>query len=291
MANGPVTVTTADMDFAENWSTDLNDAIKLDIVIADLFEDWTSKLPSGNVFHLVDSHNMTANTKAAGTDATAETITEGEQTFAPSTHQIVARTLENYVEVQTKYDLRADFTDKASYALARAMDVACAALLDDNTTQTVGVLGSELSFSNWLGARKYLRDSAGKGKMVAVVPPGTYNGLLKQEQFSNQLYNGDTKGMAIREAQVGTILNTTIYESQLLTGTAPSAYGHTWLSGHFVKIVQKQPKVDTWFSPLAKSWVAAFDQLYGVFEVYEANEAAAVTTRAQLKGVRLECYK
>lgn len=291
MANGPITSTTAANDFDEAWSTELHDAVKLDVVIADLFEDWSSKLPHGDTLHLVDSHNMTANAKAAGTDATPEVITEGEQTFQPSTHQIVARTLENFVEVQSKYDLRKDFTDKASYALARAMDVACAALLDDNTTQTVGILGAELSFSNWLQARKYLRDSAIRGKLVAVIPPGTYNGLMKQEQFTNALYNGDTEGMAIREAQVGTILKTTLYESQLLIGTAPNAYGHTWAMGHFVKIIQKQPKVDTWYSPLAKSWIAAYDQIYGVFEVQEADEAAAVTTRARLGGVRLECYK
>ena len=286
-----ITATTADVDFDESWSTELNDAIKLDVVIADLFEDWTSRLPQGNTYPLPDSHNMTANAKAAGTDATPEAITEGEQTFAPSTHQIVARTIENFVEVQSKYDLRKDFTDKASYSLARAMDVAAAALLDDNTAQTVGILGSELSFSNWLGARKFIRDSAIKGKLVAVIPPGTYNGLLKQDQFTNSLYNGDTEGMAIREAQVGVILKTTVYESQLLTGTAPNAYGAVWGMGHYVKIIQKQPKVDTWYSPLAKSWVAAWDQIYGVFEVQEADEAAAVTTRARLGSVRLECYK
>ena len=291
MANGPVTITTAASDIDEAWSTELDDAVKLDIVIADLFEDKSSVLPHGDVYHLPASHNMTANTKAAGTDATAEVITEGDQTFTVSLQQIVARTIENIAEVQSKYDLRKDYTDKASYALARAMHVAGAALLDDNTTQTVGVLGSELSFSNWLGARKYLRDSAAKGQLVAVIPPGTYNGLLKQDQFTNQLYTGDDEGKAIRQAQVGMILKTTVYESQLLTGTAPNAYGHTWAKGHFFKIIQKAPKVDTWYSPLAKSWVAAMDDIYGMFEHQEADEAAAVTSTARLWGVRLECFK
>lgn len=289
MAN--VTVTTADKDIGEIWSDELNDAVKLDTVIADLFSDWSDRLTKGDTYHLPDSHNMTANAKAAGVAATPEAITEGEQTFVVSTHQIVAREIDNIVEVQSKYNLRKDFNDKAGYSLARAQDVSCAALLDDNTTQTVGILGTELSYSNWLQARKYLRDSAAKGKMVAVVAPGTYNGLLKTEQFTNQLYNGDTEGMAIREAQVGTILKTTIYESQLLTGTAPNAYGHIWAGDHFVKIVQKKPTIDTWYSPLDKAWVAAMDQIYGMFERQEADEAAAATTRARLWGVRLESYK
>lgn len=289
MAN--VTATTADVDFDEAWSTELNDAIKLDIVIADLFEDKSSALRHGNVYHLPASHNMTANTKSAGSDATPEAITETEQTWSTWTHQIVARELENFVEVQSKYDLRKDYTDKASYALARAQDVSCAALLDDNTLQTVGILGTELSYDNWLKGRKYLRDSAAKGKLCAVVAPGTYNGLLKQEQFTNQLYNGDTEGMAIREAEVGKILRTTIYESQLTTGTAPNSYGHWWAHGHFFKIVQKTPTTDTWYSPLAKAWIAAMDQIYQMCEKQEADEAAAATTTARLWGVRLESYK
>lgn len=286
-----VNITTADKDIDEMWSTELNDGVKLDTVIAELFDDKSSVLPHGNVYHLPASHNMTANTKSAGVDATPEAITETEQTFTVSLQQIVARTIENIVEVQSKYDLRSDYTDKASYALARAQDVACAALLDDNTTQTVGILGSEVSYSNLLGARKYMRDSAAKGKMVGVVAPGTYNGFLKIDQFTNQLYNGDTKGMAVREAQVGICLKITFYESQLTTGTAPNSYGHIWAMGHFFKIIQKAPKVDTWYSPLAKSWIAAMDQIYGMFERQEADEAAAATTTARLWGVRVEGYK
>lgn len=291
MPSGPVTRTSADVDIDQMWSSELNDAVKLDIVIADLFEDKTSSLPHGDTLHLPASHNMTSNTKAAGVDATPEQITETEQTYVVSLQQIVARTIEDIVQVQSKYDLRADYTDKAGYALARAMDVAGATLIQGNTTQTIGVLGSELSFSNWLGARKFLRDSAAKGKLVSVVPPGTYNGLLKTDQFTNQLYNGDDNGMAIRQAQVGIILKITIYESQLLLGTAPNAYGAVWAMGHYFKIIQKQPKVDTWFSPNAKSWVAAMDQIYGMFERLEADEAPAVTTTNTLWACRLECYK
>ena len=292
MANGPVTTTTSAALIDEVWSPELNRAVELDTVIAALFEDKSSAMKShGDVYHLPSRHNLTANTKAAGTDATAEVITEVDQTFTVSLQQIVAQTIEDIASVQSRYDLRAEYTMAASYALARAQDVAASALFDDNTTQTVGVLGSELSYSNWLTARKYLRDSAAKGKLVAVIPPGTYNGLLKQNQFTNALYNGDTEGMAVREAKVGTILKTEIYESQLLTGTAPSAYGHTWARGHFFKIVQKAPTTDTWFSPLAKSWVVAMDQIYGMFERQEADEAAAVTTTARLWGVRLECFK
>lgn len=290
MAN--VTTSTAAVHIDEAWTPELQRAVELDRVVFDLFSDWSSKLPSGDVLHRPDSHHLAANDKQASTAATPDAITEGEQTFTVSTHKIVAQEIESIAEVQAKYNLRAEYTYHAAYALSRVMDVDAANLLDDNTTQTVGVLGSELSYDNLLTARKYIRDSGGRmsGAKI-VVPPGTYNGFLKIDQFVSQMYTGDTNGMAVREAQVGKLFQGTVYESQLLPGTAPNASGHLWVGDHFFKIVQKPPTTDTWFSPLDKAWIVASDCIYGVFENQEANEAASVTTRARLRGVRLQCYK
>lgn len=290
MAN--VTSTTADVFIDEYWSPELNRAIEYDIVIAALFSDWTSRMSgSGDVFHLPGRHNLTANTKAASVDATPEAITEADQTFTVSTHQIVAQEIEDFAEVMSKYDIRQEYTLAASYALARALDVAAATLLDDNTTQTVGVLTSELTDDNLIRAWQYLRDSAAKPPFKGVVSPATWAGLLKVEKFTNMLYNGDTQGMALREAQIGKVYQATFYQSQLTVGTAPSSSGHVWAGDHFFKIIKKAPKPDAWFSPLAKAWVVATDQIYGVFERQEAIETAAATTASRLHGVRLQAIK
>src|SRR3990167_1268558 len=198
MAN--VTSATADVFFQEVWGPELNRAVEFETVIFDMFADWTDKAgSSGDVFHLVNRHNLTANTKSAGTDATPEAITETDQDFTVSTHQIVAQEIEDFAEVMSKYNIRAEYTEAASYALSRARDVACAALLDDNSTQTVGVLAAEMTDDNWIRAWQYLSDSSAKGKRVAVVSPACWGGLLKIEKFTQQLYNGDTKGRALHE--------------------------------------------------------------------------------------------
>ena len=286
-----VTTVTGAVHIDEVWSPELNRAVQHETVIAATFEDKSSQMPHGDVYHLPARHNLTANTKSAGVDLTPEAITETEQAFTVSTHQAIAQTIEDIAEIQSKYDLRAETTKAGAYALARAMDVAAANLFDDNTVQTVGVLGSELTYDNLLRARQYMRDSSSKGEQTVFVPPATFNGLLKIEQFTNQLYTGDEQGRAIHEAQVGKIFKSTVYESNLLPGSAPSAYGHWYAKGHFFKIVQRQPTTHTWYSPLAVAWVVTMDQLYGVFERQEADEAAAATTVARLWGVRLQCAK
>ena len=287
-----VTSTTADVFIDERWSPELNRAIEFDIVIMALFTDWTSRMRgSGDVFHLPAQHNLTANTKTAGSDATPEAITETQQNFTVSTHQIVAQTIEDFAEVMSKYDMRAEFTQRAAYALARAQDVAAAALFDDNTAQTVGVLTAELTDDNLIRAWQYGHESAAEGQGKGVVSPACWGGLLKIEKFTNQLFNGDTEGRALREAQIGKVYNATFYQSQLTVGTAPNASGHLWWGDHFFKIIKKAPKQDAWFSPLAKAWVVATDQLYGVFERLDADEAAAATPPARLHGVRLQTLK
>lgn len=287
-----VTSTTADIFIDEYWSSELNRAIEFDIVIASLFADWTDRMRnSGDVFHLPARHHLTANTKSASTDATPEAITETQQNFTVSTHQIVAQEIEDFPELMTKYNIRNEFTMEYSYALARALDVAAAALLDDNTTQTVGTLTAELTDDNLIRAWRYGRDNAAKGAGKGVVSPAAWAGLLKIEKFTNQLFNGDTGGKALHEAQIGKVYQATFYQSQLTVGTAPNSSGHLWWGDHFFKIIKRQPTLHQWYSPLATAWVVSADQVYGVFERQEADEAAAVTTTARLHGCRLQTLK
>lgn len=270
----------------------MNRAVEFATIIAGLFSDWTSRMRgSGDVFHLPNRHNLTANTKSAGSDATPEAITETEQTFTVSTHQIVAQEIEDFAEVMSKYDIRAEYTLAASYAHARAMDVAAAALLDDNTTQTVGVLAAELTDDNFIRAWQYLQDSAAKPPFKGVVSPAAWGGMLKIDKFVQQLYNGDTGGRALHEAQIGNVYSAKMHTSNLTVGTAPNSSGHMWAGDHFFKIIKKAPKQDTWFSPLAKAWVVATDQIYGCFELQEADEAAGATTDNLLHGCRLQTLK
>ena len=287
-----VTATTATQFITEIWNDELNKAIEFDIVISPLFSDWSDKMVGhGDIFHFVARHNLTANTKTAGSDATPEAITETEQTFTVSTHQIVAQEIEDFAEVMSKYNIRAEFTDAASYALSRAQDVSCAALFDDNTLQTVGIFAAEMTDDNFIRAWQYGGDSAAKGEAKGIVSPACWGGMLKIEKFTQQLYNGDQKGMALHKAQIGMVYNATMYQSQLTVGTAPNSSGYMWWGDHFFKIIKKKPTLDHWYSPLAKADIVATDAIYGVFERQEANEAAASTTVARLHGVELRSLK
>jgi hypothetical protein len=284
---------TIDSWMEERWAAELNRAVQLDIVIAALFRDRSGELREGDTLNIPASHHYSAVDKSATVDLTAEAIDEDAalQQFVVNTHKAWAVQIEDFAEIQSKYAIRSERTRDASYVLSRVMDVDASALLDDNTVQTVGVLGSELTEQNILDAREYLRESGFHGPYVAVVPPATYNGLLKTDRFTNQLYTGDAPGRAVNKAQVGALYEMTFYESVLLQGTSPNASGCVWKPGHFFKIVQRRPTPHIWYSPNALANIVTMDTVYGMFELQEANEAPGATTNARLGCVRLQCRK
>ena len=293
MAN--VTVTTAALYIDDIWSPELNRAVQFDIVLAALFDDKSALVDEhGKTIHLPSRHNLTANAKAAGSPLTPQAITETEQTFTvPMTngHRAIAQEIEDLAEIQSRYDIRSETTLAGAYALARQMDSDAAGLFAA-ATQTSGTAGAELSDDNLLNARTLLRNSAAPRPWYIAVPPATYSGFLKLEKFTNMLYVGtDDAGTAVEEARVGKIYGADVYESQLLSGTAPNAVGAYWSKTHYFKALQRQPTTHTWYSPLDLAWVVSMDCVYGMYERLEANEAAAATTNASLWAVGLSCIK
>jgi hypothetical protein len=115
--------------------------------------------------------------------------------------------------------------------------------------------------------------------------------MLKIEKFINTLYDGDPAGSAVNDAQIGKVYQATFYQSQLTNGTAPSSDGAIWAGDHYFKIIKKSATQDVWYSPFAKAWLMATDQIFGMFERQEADEAAVATTTARLWSVRLRTLK
>lgn len=292
MADAMITITTAATWIDEVWSPELNTAVEFNIVIAGLFDDKSSLMTHGDVFHYPSVHNLTANTKSAGSALTREAITEPDQTFTVNTHQATAFGIDDIAEVQSRYSVREAYTQRSGYALARAMDVAGAGVIDDNTTQSVGTVGTELTDANMRRAWQYLADSnAPASPRYTVIAPAQYAAFLNLDKYVARTYVGEESLKAVRQAMVGNIYGTEIFISQLLVGTAPNADGGMWQKEHFFKVVQRGPTVHSEYRVLDVGWSVVMDQIYGVFERQEPVEAAAGTTNDRLWGVRLRSIK
>jgi hypothetical protein len=290
-----VTITTAATYIDQVWSPELNRAIQFDVVVAALFDDKSALIDQhGNTINLPSRHNLTTAAKAPSTPLTPQAITETQQQFVvPMTngHRAIAQEIEDIAEIQSRYDIRSETTLAGAYALARQMDVDAAGVFAA-ATNAVGTLGSELTDDNLIQGRTLLRNNAAPRPWYIVVSPATYSGFLKLEKFTNMLYIGEAEnGTAVEEAKVGRIYGADVYESQLLSGTAPNSVGAFWSKTHYFKAIQRQPTTHTWYSPLDLAWIVSMDCIYGMFERLEADEAAGATTNSSDWTVKLNSVK
>jgi hypothetical protein len=179
--------------------------------------------------------NATAVTKSADANITLEVFgpgsAEASQVFTVGTHQHVAFAVENITAVQSKTNLRSKYTGKAGYALAAAADTNLHTL-PQSYSNTVGTLGLEPSFDDWLEASQNLDDAnAPEENRFIIVRPATYYSMRKLDQFVNADYTEALGKMATGRSKVGVIFgNVPVHKTTLVrapnTGQADNWFCH-----------------------------------------------------------------
>ena len=228
---GTLTVTQAACHIPELWSPDTRDAVEATVVVPPNVETEKYGLAElkggpGDTLNIPYISNPTANTKTANTNITIEVIgpssAEASQSFVVATHQHVAFAVENITDVQSKTNLRSKYTDKAGYALAAAADTNLHTL-PQSFSNTVGTLGLEPSFDDWLAASQNLDDAnAPEESRFIVVRPATYYAMRKLDQFVNADYTATLGKMMTGRQQVGTIFgNVSVYKTTLVRAASP----------------------------------------------------------------------
>ena len=235
MAN--LTVTQAACHIPEFWSPDTRDAVEATVVAAGLVESSAFGLSElvggpGDTMNIPYISNATANTKTANSNITLEVFgsgsAEASQVFTIGTHQHVAFAVENITEVQAKTNLRAKYTDRAGYALAAAADTNLHTL-PQSFSNTVGTLGLEPSFDDWMAASQNLDDAnAPEESRFIIVRPATYYSMRKLDQFVNADYTATLGKMATGRSQVGTIFGNVPVHKTTLVRAASSGQADNW---------------------------------------------------------------
>src|SRR3990172_4577991 len=142
MAN--VTVTTAANFIPEIWAKDVKRATEANLVMMPRVNTMFSSdiKTKGDTLHIPDLSNLTAGDKAASTDVTFEAVTEGKTDLSIDKHKYAAFKVEDIVKVQSAYDLMSLYTEKAGFALAKAMDTSLLSLYS-GLSQSVGSAGRD----------------------------------------------------------------------------------------------------------------------------------------------------
>ena len=286
MAN--ITLTTADAFIPEEWSKSTLDAVEHGTNLAGRvnreFEGLIKN--QGDTVRIPHVNNYDAHDKSASTDVTFYAITHGSTTITINKHKYAAFKVEKIAERQALPGFVEKQTKKLGYALARQRDVDLANLFQ-GFSQTVGTLGVELVdtdyFTAWqkLAEAGALQEDSVNSEISTFLSAAAYVAALKTDRFVNRDYAGEESAAALRRANIGTILGSPVYMSNLLR--VPSAGQHDCAMFHkdaMALCMQQDVMIekDMIIESLADAVVAHV--IYGVAELVrpvETPESASTT--------------
>lgn len=253
------------------WATETQDAITHETLLTDSFDtQWEDDLKYGTTGYVRRKSHFNVQTKTEGTDVTFERKAETRQSFTTATHEYSAAYVEDYAEAQIDLAVRGIITDEQGYALARGLEVSCAALFQNYATNTPqGTLGQEPVEDHILNAWRDLgRASVPMSDRFLALSVAGVTALARQDVFRNQLYGGAEGAMTRNGRMLGEIMGAKVLMSNLLrvpaAGQAEGAMYHREQNA----LIRRQTPVSVLLhNPAGIGWQVVHHNIYGVTEV------------------------
>lgn len=233
----------------EIWSSEISDATKAHVGLADLVDrSFESEMKSGDIVHIQDWSNPAVRVKSEGTNSTYMNIAETQQNITINREAYVRFVVEDIAELQAKYAVRSRYTEKSTYSLMAHIEgdvTSGLASLPDDFSQLVGTLGADPTTDNLIRAVQYLDDGdVPESDRFFYMSPPVHAALLKQDVFVNGDY-GD-KGAVSRGRVTKPVYGATTHVSSLANAN-PAAAGqsYSWFCHKkgVALILQQSPKV------------------------------------------------
>lgn len=152
------TTTTADVMIPEVWSPRVNNFFRARLQAATFFEDWSEDASEGgDVIHVPNISQMSANNKTVGSQVTLNAPTETKVDLTINAHKEVSFVIEDAVasKIKKSYKAQETYAMNAGYTAAATLEDAILALFT-GFSQTVGDSSTALNDSNIRQAIAYL---------------------------------------------------------------------------------------------------------------------------------------
>lgn len=188
-----LTTTTSAVFIPEVWSAEVLRATERALVMAPKVKRFDALVQNkADTIHIPNLSNLTANDKNANTQVTLQSPTETETTIVIDQHKEASFLVEDLTKVQSQYDLMSEYTEKAGYAIAQAVDSDLLALYASLTTTDQGTYGSDIGDAEILGAIEQLDlvDAPLEDRCL-VIEPTQKTAIAKLEKFVKSDWLGE----------------------------------------------------------------------------------------------------
>lgn len=228
----------------------------------------------GDVLHIPNISNLTANTKTQGSEVTTQAVTETETTISINNWKETSFEIEDIVKVQSQYDLRSEYTSKAGYAIAQAVDTSLLNLYSSLTSTDVGTYGTDITDATLVAAIQALDEvNAPIEDRYFVIKPSQKAAIMKLDKFVKADYLGSydqptpvKKGPNNRYLW-GEIYGIPVYYTTQVTttaGTPTQTHNLLFHKEAFALALQQAPRTQASYWQKDLSWLVTCDVIYGV---------------------------
>ncbi len=212
------------------WADEVSDAAQASTGLSNLVDrQYEDQLKFGRIIDIPDHSNPAVRIKTQDTTGTWSNITETQQTITISRQAYVAFLVEDIVDVQSKYDLRSDYTEKAGYSLIAFIEgdgTSGLASLPSAFTHAVGTLGVDEGDDDLIAAKNYLDQADAPMKdRFWYLSPGQVNAMLKIDKFVRSNDYGEVA--SIQSGMVGRFYGADVQMSTL-TANNPNVAGQAY---------------------------------------------------------------
>jgi N4-gp56 family major capsid protein len=205
------------------WADEMLVTRESNLVAARLFKRINHKGKAGDTITLPFISDLSANNKTATQAVTIQYNSEGKIAISLDKHKEVSFIIEDFLKVQSKYDLRSEYVKKAAYAITKQIDTDILDLFHASLAAGYKVIGSDgttayatgneadLTDEGLRAANKLLDDNDVPDDRFLIIPPSQKKALLGIDKFV--LYQNIGRTKEIQTGMFGEIYGIKIYVS------------------------------------------------------------------------------
>lgn len=179
------------------WSKEITRAFEANLVVADKVSRFDQDVASkGKSIYIPNLSNLSALDKVANTQVTLQAPTETSIQLTVDQHKHVAFLVEDILAAQSQYNLISEYTEKAGYALKKAVDTSLCNLAT-GFSQSAGTYNTTITTGAVLNAVQLLDDAdVPQTDRVWILKPHAVNDLRTISDYTRYDGTGYAGGAA-----------------------------------------------------------------------------------------------
>ena len=271
-----LTTTTSSEFIPAVWINEVRAAREANLIMAKRVKLLNHNNKPGDTINIPDVSSLTAQDKAAETEVTLQSPTETKFSVSINKWKHVAFLIEDMVKVQSASNLRKEYTDKAGYAVGKAVDSDLIALYS-SLTQSTGSESVDVDEETILEAKKQLDEAdAPRTDRTLLIAPSQEKSLLRIPRFTEADKIADG-GKAIKEGMLGRIHGFDVFVSTNVPKVGDNTKNIAFQRDAFVLATQSYPRVQAAYVLEYLGTLVVVDEIYGV-SVFRNDHAVVINS-------------